>query len=253
MLRMLTCIACLSGLSLTTGHATAAELFEQPDRYEIELIIFRHVDQSRNTPEIPAATSIFRSSPLDLTLAEIPMQPPLPAPPLAFSAITPDDSIRRPPISFYITPLQPEYPDFVPLRDTTHELGQVYANLEQVDAYEPLIHVGWVQQARESDNALTYHLPPEIIGDHSIAGTVTLYKNRYLHLDIDLALETAGQQVRSHSLFGPRASEPPEVYKLTESRRIRGTTAHYFDHPQFGLITRIREVRAAANARKEQG
>ena len=32
------------------------------------------------------------------------------------------------------------------------------------------------------------------------------------------------------------------IYQLDESRRIRGTGAHYFDHPKFGVIAEIREI-----------
>ena len=38
-----------------------------------------------------------------------------------------------------------------------------------------------------------------------------------------------------------RSPEGP-TFKLQESRRIRGSNAQYFDHPQFGVIARISEV-----------
>jgi len=76
MSRILTRTICHIGLLLIGGFVAAAELPETPGRYEVELIIFRHVDQRPNTPEVPAATSIFRPSPLDLTLPELATQTP---------------------------------------------------------------------------------------------------------------------------------------------------------------------------------
>jgi hypothetical protein len=246
-------IACLSGLLLIMGIANGTEQPEAPARYEVELIIFRHIDQSRNTPEIPAASSIFQPSPFDLTLAEIPLQPPVGLPdstPLLIGAAKLE---RLPPISFHILELDPSYPDFVPLRQDTHMLNQVYARLERIDAYEPLLHVGWIQPARNTDSTKPYHFEPATTDGTGIAGTVTLYKERFLHLEVDLVLETEKPPARTPFFFGAGVNDSPDLYKLTESRRIRGTATHYFDSPQFGVITRIREVHAAAAEREENG
>lgn len=248
---LLTRVACLSGLLLTTGIAPAVELPAAPERYEVELIVFRHVDQSRNTPEIPAAASIFRASPLNLTLAEIPAQ--VPVAPFGLPGSIPSTRVRRPPISFHIIELNPTYPDFVPLRDDSRTLNRVYERLERLDAYEPVVHIGWVQPARNTDGAKPYRFEPDTIGDVGIAGTVTLYMGRYLHIEVDLTLETANPQAAAQFVFSARANESPDMHKLTESRRIRGTATHYFDSPQFGVITRIQEVHAAATRREENG
>jgi len=251
--RMPTRIACLSGLLLVMGIANGSEQPEAPARYEVELIIFRHIDQSRNTPEIPAASSIFQPSPFDLTLAEMPLQPPVGLPDSTPLLIGAAELIRLPPISFHILELDPAYPDFLPLREDTRRLNRVYGRLERIDAYEPLLHVGWIQPARNTDSTKSYHLEPETIDGAGISGTVTLYKERFLHLEIDLALETEKPPAQTPFLFSADAKDSPDLYKLTESRRIRGTATHYFDSPQFGVITRIREVHAAAAEREENG
>jgi hypothetical protein len=245
--------ACLAGLLVTAGIAIGAEPENAPARYEVELILFRHIDQSRNTPEIPAASSIFNPSPLDLTLAEIPSQPPVEPStgnPLIIDA---GPHIRRPPISFHISDLDPSYPDFVPLREDTHTLMRTYQRLEKIDAYEPLLHIGWIQTAWSTDDSRPYRFEPPATDGIGISGTVTLYKERFLHIEVDLALETVKQPVRTPFFIGSGSGDSPDVFKLTESRRIRGTTTHYFDSPQFGLITRIQEVRAAAAEREGAG
>lgn len=252
-------ISCLFALLTSAGTAMSAETNKAPDRYEVELILFRHVDQSRNTPEIPAASSIFSPSPFDLTPGDVPAQTPII---LDESGQQPHSNLlivetgvrnRRPPIGFYILELDPAFPDFVPLHKDTFRLGRAYNRLVKIDAYEPLMHIGWIQPARNTDESKPYRFEPSTTDETGISGTITLYKERFLHLEIDLSLETESRPVRTPLFPGPGNSETPDVFKLTESRRIRGTTTHYFDSPQFGLITRVHEVRAAAAERKETG
>ena len=57
-------LACLA--TLPCGAADLSTDAWMTDRYDVEIIVFRHVDQARNTPEQPAADSIIRTSPLDL-------------------------------------------------------------------------------------------------------------------------------------------------------------------------------------------
>jgi len=251
--RLLIRITCLAGLLVTAGIAIGAEQEEAPARYEVELILFRHIDQSRNTPEIPAASSIFNPSPLDLTLAEIPAPPPVT--PSAGNPLIIDTGkrVRRAPINFHLLELDPAYPDFVPLRKDTHTLIRAYQRLEQIDAYEPLLHIGWIQPARSTEDSKPYRFEPPTTEGLGISGTVTLYKERYLHLEVELALETENQPVSTPFFFGAGRGDSPDIFKLTESRRIRGTVTHYFDSPQFGLITRVQEVRAAAAEREGAG
>jgi len=263
MLRLLPCIACLSGLLLTsTTVISTAHSAEAPERYEVELIIFRHVDQSRNTPEISAAASIFLPSPLDLTITEMPAQFPEPtAGPVNMPGAISSQQAHQAPINFYLLELDPTYPDFVPMRNEMRTLSQIYARLDTIDAYEPITHVGWVQPARDTDNAKPYRftLPATepatgaTRSDTGITGTITLYKGRFLHLEVDLTLEAEKLPEETWSFLGAGTKDAPDTYKLTESRRIQGTAAHYFDHPQFGVIARIKQVKTAAAASKENG
>ena len=263
----------IAGLLLTMAMAiamTMAAAAEAPERYEVELIIFRHVDQSRNTAEIPAASSIFHPSPLDLTIAE--MQAPVPKTTtgqVIMPGNIPSELPRRAPIRFYILELNPAYPDFVPMRDETRSLNRVYKRLERIDAYEPIAHVGWIQPARDTDSTKTFRFPSSTtgsttgstagstmestVGATGITGTITLYKERFLHLEVDLTLETEKSPVETWSFLGAGENDSPDIYKLTESRRIQGSAMHYFDHPQFGVIARIQQVKTSTNAREENG
>jgi len=159
----------------------------------------------------------------------------------------------RPPINFHLLALDPTYPEFVPLRADRQSLSQVYERLERIDAYEPILHIGWVQAAHASNNSKPYRFEPTAIDTTAIVGTVTLYKERFLHLEIDLSLESEQPVVETGFFLSLGAKDAPEVYTLTESRRIRGLTEHYFDHPQFGIIARIQDVKSAASGREEIG
>jgi hypothetical protein len=250
--------ACLTGLLVTAGITTRMAIGAEPAdaparRYEVELILFRHIDQSPNTPEIPAASSIFNPSPLDLTLADIPAPPtaePAGGNPLIINTGT---RVRRAPIDFHLLELDPVYPDFVPLREDTRTLMRAYERLTQINAYEPLLHIGWIQPARSTEDSKPFRFEPPTTDGLGISGTVTLYKERYLHLEVDLALEIKKKKFRTPFFFGAGSGDSPDIFKLTESRRIRGTVTHYFDGPQFGLITRVQEVRAAAAEREGTG
>lgn len=245
MTRMLCQIAILFGLLLTAGMTAGDESVPPPVRYEVELIVFRHVDQDRNTAEIPAASSIFRRSPLDLPLDVAIGEPTEPSPAPDTSGAVPDqaDRVERKLV----------YADFMPLGDDAHTLNPLYQHLTRVDAYQPIVHVGWTQPVHSADDAIPYRFESVTFGDTDITGTVTLYKGRFLHLELDLALDAQQPTPVTRFSFGADTGESQEPYKLTESRRMMGSAAHYFDHPQFGVIARIAvvETNLAASGAEE--
>jgi hypothetical protein len=79
-------------------------------------------------------------------------------------------------------------------------------------------------------------LPPPAL-EAGLQGTLTLFRERFLHVMVNLALA------------GPDAGgtvNPPA--RISQARRIRNRTPHYFDHPQFGAIIGVRLVEPAAAA-----
>jgi len=255
-------IARLTGWLLLAGAGCAVAATDAPapvNRYAVELIVFRHLDQDRNTAEIPAASSLFRASPLNLTLEDLPLAPP--TAPVPIEPAVPTPPARRAPLGFHLLSLDPVYPDFVPLRADALNLTPVYARLQRIDAYEPLAHIGWVQPARTTGEARPYRFDAGAGAHPGLGGSVTLYKERFVHLEVDLTLAVAaplfdvaqpspGQPFTERRFPGPTVADAPGACKLTESRRIRGATAHYFDHPRFGVIALVTEiVRPAARGR----
>ena len=237
------------------------------DRYEIEIIVFRHRDQSRNTSEQPApgeidfpALGIYPPAPSAATVPTI-------GPVTAASALERQRNERsvEPAVHFYLLELQPQFPDFVPLAADKLQLGNVVKRLTTLDAYEPLIHQAWLQAAKPADTTQPLQINSNANGDYVIEGTIRFYKERYTHLEIDLDMretqpadkgsQSGGSQSASDSwpvfsdVFPPSEAESVPLrsadgptFKLQGSRRIRGSNAQYFDHPQFGVIARISEV-----------
>jgi len=229
------------------------------DRYEVEVIVFRHLDQARNTPEQPAAAALIRSSPLDL----YPRSESASAGPYAGPldpAARPEERGKAPDVGFYVQELEPPFPDFVSLDNDGGELGRVYARLERLDAYEPILHRTWLQGARPADASVPFPVSADATGDFSLRGTLTLYKERYVHLEVKLDLvptpseltrvvpEPAPWPEYGDVLAPPDPGQVPllspdmPAYELRESRRIRGVNAQYFDHPRFGVIARISKI-----------
>ncbi|MFQ5634820.1 MAG: CsiV family protein [Gammaproteobacteria bacterium] len=252
----------VAGVVLLFRSLSAAEADPEPwmiDRYEVEIIVFRHLDQARNTPEQPAAAPILGASPLDLypEPEPIPFLGPYADPSTRENSA--DDRSRKPAVDFYLLDLKPEFPDFVPLDDADRQLNQLYARLERLDIYAPLLHRAWVQPARSPEEAVPFQIA-DIFDEFSLEGRITLYRRRYTHLEIDLDLAPtppdepdAGPERPAWPTFGDVFTPPDEgivvlqapvtpAYKLQESRRIRGRNAQYFDHPQFGVIARITEL-----------
>jgi hypothetical protein len=231
------------------------------DRYEIEIIVFRHRDQSRNTSE--------QLAPGEFGYPSLGIYPPSNSAPTAphigpysdtaAQELGGDPRRIEPTISFLLD-LQPRFPDSVPLAEDRLQLGRVFERLRTLDAYAPLVHKAWLQAAQPADATQPLQIDSDASGEYAVTGTIRFYKERYTHLEIDLDLrqtepdaDGAQSGPGNWPVFGDvfAAPEPEPVplrsadgptFKLQESRRIRGSNAQYFDHPQFGVIARIIEV-----------
>lgn len=163
------------------------------DRHRVEVIVFRHLDQRGTTAEEaqvvePAAT------------------------------LVPDDSALSPETTRDAVAVQE-------LSAAELKLGAIAAKLRQSAAYRLLYHGGWLQSFDSRERATPTPLPAAARAA-GLDGTITLYRENYLHALLDIGLRE------------PSANKPGAevLYVLRQGRRLRGTTAQYFDHPQFGLI-----------------
>ncbi|MGB5607096.1 MAG: CsiV family protein [Gammaproteobacteria bacterium] len=126
---------------------------------------------------------------------------------------------------------------FTELAQSQYTLSGVRNRLEASGKYTVLLHRAWRQIAHNKSRAIPYPLHSiSTNGRDSIEGSITLVRERYLHLDVD-ALLMSGQDAGSMA-YSDAASGYPG-YELREKRRIKSGELNYFDHPRFGLIARV--------------
>ena len=136
-------------------------------------------------------------------------------------------------------------------------MGDVIAKFELLDAYDTLMHFGWTQ-------TVFPEMEPKLIEIDSLAepapgldGSFTLYLSRYLHLNIDLALEkppafddpvaiedpvrSFGDARMGYDLFST-ATAGKVRYRIQEDRIFKSGDLRYFDHPKFGVVVKVSRV-----------
>jgi hypothetical protein len=152
-------------------------------RYDVEVIVFRNLAASDDGEQWPANTTVAGNG-------------------------------------FARTPLQ-QGPEDLP--DSQFALNGVAGALQRSGAYQVLAHRLWRQSAYDRHSAIPYllHTSPGSSG-REVDGSITLIRERYLHLAVDLTL-----------------TSPDVLYRLDETRRMRSGELHYFDNPHIGVIARI--------------
>ena len=146
-------------------------------------------------------------------------------------------------------------------------MGETYGRLNRLQAYEPIMHFGWIQPT------IPEHLTPELQLNRfgrvprGLHGNLKLYLSRYLHLVVDLSLDAPANAADSYrgpliimdaadSAYGDRrqvvAGNGPLRYRLQESRIMKNGDVRYYDHPKFGVIakvTRLSDIETDPTAR----
>lgn len=225
-------VLCAASTPLQAQQSAATDEPEPPRVYQVELIVFRHLDQSRTTSEIPRMPEPTIEDILELDLAriegssgnELPdAATDLPAAPLEADATA-----------------ESEPAHWRQLGADELLLADIQERLTTVEAYEMLAHLGWLQHAPEVTEAVD--IPLEALGlDTLVAtGNVNLYKKRYLHIAIEVALadDAAGESNPFGDAFQVFAA-PRAVPAVADSRRVRLEKLLYFDQPQFGVIAMV--------------
>lgn len=127
--------------------------------------------------------------------------------------------------------------DFTELTSGSYRLNNIRGGLSAARGYHVLSHRAWRQPGYDRAHAVDYPVHAQAgNGRDSVDGTITLIRERYLHLDLDLRLMTSGGDMPA---LYPNAPDSRPAYRLVESRRIRSSETHYFDHPRFGVIVRV--------------
>ena len=230
----------LCALLLTCGLATPL-LAQDPlldeerpaiKRYTVELVVFAY------TEDVYVGTEVF--------------------PPDIITPPADEDEIAE----IEVRERRRRHPDFVgmePVLLTEEEftMHDIVEQFELLDAYEPLLHVGWTQAGTPQTDSPQMDLalfgpPPE-----GLNGNFTLYLGNYLHLVVDLALDAPVAEYeliiddepaysfsdsRVVAEFEPEQIEGRVRYRIAEDRIIKNGETRYFDHPKFGVVAKVIRV-----------
>jgi hypothetical protein len=146
------------------------------------------------------------------------------------------------------------------LRDDELALKDTERMLSRLQAYEPLMHFGWVQESVPDAAAPALALerfgtPPE-----GLEGTVSLSLSRFLHLGVDLSLAADESRRPPAPAIPERTGAPPDAqpvddgmpvryaplrYQISETRIMKSGETRYYDHPHFGVIARVTRIEDA--------
>jgi hypothetical protein len=121
--------------------------------------------------------------------------------------------------------------EFTELSPAQYQLDAVRGGLRNSSGYTVLFHRAWRQVGYDAAHAVPYpiHSLAEN-GRDSIEGSVTLVRERYLHLDVDVALTTPGQFASfppagetPHAQPGAALFRPPALRHDRDGNAVRCT------------------------------
>jgi len=221
------------------------ETEEPPQYYQVEMIVFRNLDQSRTTPEIPRMPEAELSEVLDQELARL-------------SGTMPSESMADIPAEAGITDSMPQeaaiadgalvrgeeedtgLPFLIEVSSEQLLLSKTARQIENLQAYELLSYLHWAQPAPDVTAARQLDLVEVGADPELLSGNIEVHQRRYLHMLIDVSLGRASKTGPGQNNYEmPLPGEPGTLPALKDSRRIRLEQLHYFDQPQFGVLAVI--------------
>ena len=191
-------------------------------RYTVELIVFSYQEN------VAVGSELFPADQIEVPSAEI-------------EEIVVEDRVRRHPDAVGLTSIF--------LSEEEFTMHNVVEQLELLDAYEPLMHVGWTQagfplQDTDAMDLSVFGEPP--VG---LNGSFTLYLARYLHLVVDLSMDAPVEVIEiefdddsSYQLEDMASLSGPVYYRIQEDRIVKNGEIRYFDHPMFGVVSKVSRV-----------
>lgn len=163
---------------------------------------------------------------------------------------------------------------FSMVEEASLQLGPEAERILKNEDLSLLLHLGWYQpglateqakgiriQAHNADAEVTTATPATEAQSQdppTLEGVLTLSLSRYLHMNVDvlyraaLPMEEIGSGEMTQDTqqmpvdlfqFSEQATWFPEsrwqIYRLTESRRMRSNELHYLDHPVIGMLVLV--------------
>ncbi len=224
---------------ITNKDTTSAEEQEPLQYYQIELVVFRHIDQSHTTAEIPRMPKPEMSDFLEQDLARLVGPTPLnqTTPATTTNIIKRTDTAET---SIENTGEESAMV-WIPVNPEGLLLTKMVSEIERIPAYELLSYLSWAQLVQDATVAQAIDLE-EIGADKAlVTGNIELHERRYLHLSLEVLLSDP-DGVPDYTLLGP-FSEPMSLPAIKDSRRIRLEKVQYFDQPQFGVIAVVSRLK----------
>ena len=191
-------------------------------RYTVELIVFSYQEN------VGVGTELFPADEIELPTEEI-------------EEIVVEERVRRHPDAVGLTS--------VFLTDEEFTMYDVVERLELLDAYDPIMHVGWTQagfplQDTDAMDLSVFGEPP--VG---LDGSFTLYLARYLHLVVDLSMDAPVEVIEiefddytSYEFDDMTPLDGPVRYRIQEDRIFKNGEIRYFDHPKFGVVAKVSRI-----------
>jgi hypothetical protein len=209
-----------------------------PQFYQVELIVFRHLDQSGTTGEIPRMPEPEMTDFLEQDLArlageQLPTQAEPDEAPVPIIAVTSDEPTDE--------LIEEALPAWLPVDSNNLLLANAATTIDELAAYELLVYLSWAQTAEDVTIAETLDLHDLGADAAVLTGKVELHQRRYLHLTLEVALASpdsatdTGLFGDTFQMFASHAALPA----IKDSRRIRLNRLYYFDQPQLGVIATV--------------
>lgn len=224
-------LANVTGLALgslllgTSAYAQDSEtaLSEPEQEYLVELLFFRHKDETGDTQETWSARPRATAPEIDEEEVEISEE------------VLAAEEIKRSLAA-----------NLVRARRSEYQLLGISRKLASSRYYQPFAHIGWKQPGYLLDTAPSYRLNATLSGQGTLSGTATLSKGRHLRLDVHVEYRPQGglppltsREDNQNSNLSGASSLTPEFHIREQRRSIKSNEIHYFDNPTFGIIARI--------------
>lgn len=250
-------LVCLALFVPAAGAQDEASVPAGEPRFNVELIVFayRAADSAGSEVFVPDEPTLVPDAEEELppdvaqnTFSDVPEQVQVPVP--EFSDTNPDEDAAddQDPESKRI--------ELQLLDSENHTMGDIYRKLEQLDAYQPIMHAAWTQTTPPKEAAPAVQLRALGEPPPGLDGSVTLYRGRYLHLVVDLALDASeagsaraatdrlisysdGRAQAADGSDRPHPFAQPVRYRILEDRIMKTGDLRYFDHPRFGVVARV--------------
>jgi len=119
------------------------------------------------------------------------------------------------------------------------EIRKAFEKMLESGQYTLVAHKRWIQDALPKTEAQLIRIAN---AETRLDGTVRFYKNRYLHLDVNLVL---GEEFIPESGDAGSRENAQNYFIIKEQKRIRSKNLNYFDHPRFGVLIKVHKIKVS--------